>query len=64
MQHMMTKKTQNHVYIDLGNNVLMRFPFKKRWDIEEWRRMTAYVESCVGTVQPERELKERIKAFK
>ena len=60
----MAKNNKQHVYIDLGQNVLMRFPFKQKWDIEEWRRMTAYVESCVGNVEPTRDLKERIKAFK
>ena len=60
----MAKPSKNSVYIDLGKGVLMRFPFKQKWEIEEWRRMVAYIESCIGTVEPERELKERIKAFK
>lgn len=40
------------ITIDLGKGVRINAPFKRKWTLEEWRRMHAYVESCIGNVQP------------
>lgn len=33
------------VTIDLGKGVKMKAPFKKKWTLAEWRRMSAHIES-------------------
>jgi hypothetical protein len=52
----MTRQPPFKVIIDLGNGVKLAAPFKKRWTLAEWRRMTAYVESCVGAPAPRDDL--------
>ncbi|MBN1274821.1 hypothetical protein JXA12_00805 [Candidatus Woesearchaeota archaeon] len=56
----MKRKPHNTIIIDLGNGVKMAAPFKRTWTLAEWRRMTKYIDACIGNVKP----KGDIEAYK
>lgn len=38
------------ITIELGNGVEITAPFKKTWSVEEWMRMTAFIQRSLGSV--------------
>lgn len=40
------------ITIDLGKGVRLQAPFKRRWTLAEWRRMTAYIDGAISRATP------------
>ncbi len=49
------RKKPFKIKINLGKGVEITAPFKKRWTLAEWRRMTTYIDNTIGNVEVEQE---------
>ncbi|MBR9702654.1 hypothetical protein GOV10_01335 [Candidatus Woesearchaeota archaeon] len=47
------KKRGELITIELGKGIELTAPFKKRWSVSEWRRMTAYIDRCIAEIDGE-----------
>jgi len=51
--YMSKKDSLNTIIIDLGKGVVLTAPFKRKWTLAEWRRMTAYIDNITRSLNTE-----------